>query len=79
MSGPLSLDAESLYQTLCKGVATLLTPNSRLVGITSGGAWLATRLQKDLQGDQLMTPQEIYYLAKTADLMLSVRDAYGKK
>lgn len=37
------------------------------------------RLQKDLQGDQLMTPQEIYYLAKTADLMLSVRDAYGKK
>ena len=48
MSGPLSLDAESLYQTLCRGVATLLTPNSRLVGITSGGAWLATRLQKDL-------------------------------
>ena len=48
MSGALSLDAESLYQTLCKGVAALLAPNSRLVGITSGGAWLATRLQKDL-------------------------------
>jgi hypothetical protein len=30
MSGALSLDAESLYQTLCKGVAALLTPNSRL-------------------------------------------------
>ena len=48
MSGHLSLDAESLYQTLCKGVGALLTPTSRLVGITSGGAWLATRLQKDL-------------------------------
>lgn len=48
MSGHLSLDAESLYQTLCKGVAALLTPTSRLVGITSGGAWLAARLQKDL-------------------------------
>jgi pyrimidine operon attenuation protein/uracil phosphoribosyltransferase len=23
-------------------------PNTRLVGITSGGAWLAERLQKDL-------------------------------
>ena len=48
MSGHLSLDAESLYQTLCKGVGAMLTPTSRLVGITSGGAWLATRLQKDL-------------------------------
>jgi len=48
MSGRLSLDAESLYQTLCKGVGAMLTPTSRLVGITSGGAWLATRLQKDL-------------------------------
>jgi pyrimidine operon attenuation protein/uracil phosphoribosyltransferase len=26
----------------------MLTPTSRLVGITSGGAWLAARLQKDL-------------------------------
>ena len=48
MSGRLSLDAESLYQTLCKGVGAMLTPTSRLVGITSGGAWLANRLQKDL-------------------------------
>ena len=37
------------------------------------------RLQKDLQGEQDLTPQDIYYLAKTADIMLSVRDAYGKK
>ena len=48
MSGNLMLDAESLYQELLKGVRGLLTPHARLVGITSGGAWLAARLQKDL-------------------------------
>ena len=48
MTGNLMLDAESLYQELLKGVRSLLTPQARLVGITSGGAWLATRLQKDL-------------------------------
>ena len=42
------LDAESLYSELLKGVRILLTTNTRLVGITSGGAWLAARLQKDL-------------------------------
>ena len=46
--GNLMLDAESLYTELLKGVRSLLTPSTRLVGITSGGAWLATRLQKDL-------------------------------
>ena len=48
MTGNLMLDAESLYQELLKGVRGLLTPQARLVGITSGGAWLAGRLQKDL-------------------------------
>ena len=48
MSGHLMLNAESLYQELLKGVRGLLTPQARLVGITSGGAWLAARLQKDL-------------------------------
>lgn len=48
MSGHLSLDAESLYLELLKGVRSMLTPDTRLVGITSGGAWLAVRLQKDL-------------------------------
>ncbi len=47
--GNLMLDAESLYAELLKGVRSLLTPTTRLVGITSGGAWLAARLQKDLQ------------------------------
>jgi pyrimidine operon attenuation protein/uracil phosphoribosyltransferase len=45
------LDAESLYTELLKGVRSLLTPTTRLVGITSGGAWLAARLQHDLKLD----------------------------
>ena len=44
----LVLDAEALYQELLRGVRTLATGTTRLVGITSGGAWLAQRLQKDL-------------------------------
>ena len=47
--GNLMLDAESLYKELLKGVRSMLTPTTRLVGITSGGAWLAARLQKDLK------------------------------
>ena len=45
----LQLDAESLYAELRHGVAALLRPESVLVGIWSGGAWLAERLQRDLQ------------------------------
>jgi pyrimidine operon attenuation protein/uracil phosphoribosyltransferase len=45
----LMLDAEALYLELLKGVRALLKPDTRLVGITSGGAWLAERLQADLQ------------------------------
>jgi len=47
-SGALTLDAEALYRELAAGVQRLLAPGTRLVGITSGGAWLAERLQKDL-------------------------------
>jgi pyrimidine operon attenuation protein / uracil phosphoribosyltransferase len=47
-AGALFLDAEALYRELQRGVQQLLTPQSRLVGITSGGAWLAERLQRDL-------------------------------
>jgi len=31
------------------GVSGLLRPGVRLIGVTSGGAWLAERLQRDLQ------------------------------
>jgi len=45
----LMLDAEALYLELLRGVKALLKADTRLVGITSGGAWLAERLQADLQ------------------------------
>ena len=44
----LALDAEALYGELQRGVRHLLTPETRLVGIVSGGQWLAERLQADL-------------------------------
>lgn len=47
----LRLDAEALYRELLRGVPALLGPHGRLVGITSGGAWLAQRLQQDLGRD----------------------------
>ena len=46
--GVLLLDAEALYAELARGVRALLAPGTRLAGITSGGAWLAERLQRDL-------------------------------
>ncbi len=47
-AGNLLLDAEALYQELLRGVRQIITPQIRLVGVTSGGAWLAERMQKDL-------------------------------
>jgi pyrimidine operon attenuation protein/uracil phosphoribosyltransferase len=44
----LNLDAEALYADLLGGVRSLLQPATLLVGIWSGGAWLAERLQRDL-------------------------------
>ncbi len=44
----LALDAEALYKELLRGVRNLCRTDTRLVGITSGGAWLAERLQRDL-------------------------------
>ena len=46
--GALFLDAEALYRQLVRGVESLRAADTRLVGITSGGAWLAERMQKDL-------------------------------
>ena len=43
------LDAEALYARLRDGVGGLLTPQTQLVGIWTGGAWLAERLHADLQ------------------------------
>lgn len=44
----LLLDAEALYADLLRGVRGLLRPDTVLVGIWSGGAWLAERLHRDL-------------------------------
>ncbi len=45
----LQLDAEALYAELRQGVAGLMKTDAALVGIWSGGAWLAERLQRDLR------------------------------
>ena len=47
----LQLNAQALYGNLLEGVKLLLGPQTRLVGITSGGAWLAAQLQQDLKLD----------------------------
>ena len=43
----VSLDAESLYRQLLQGVKPIVGA-AHLVGVTSGGVWLAQRLQADL-------------------------------
>ena len=48
MTIPRDLDAEALYSELLARVRPLVRPDSALVGIWSGGAWLAERLQRDL-------------------------------
>ena len=44
----LALDAEALYAELLRGLRPLLQADTRLVGIVTGGQWLAERLQADL-------------------------------
>ena len=44
----LALDAEALYRELLRGVQLICHADTRLVCVTSGGAWLAQRLQRDL-------------------------------
>ena len=45
---PSSLDAQALYQSLLGNLQSAMAPEAHLVGITTGGAWLAERLQHDL-------------------------------
>jgi pyrimidine operon attenuation protein / uracil phosphoribosyltransferase len=44
----LVLDAEALYLELLAAVRAMQPTQARLVGVTSGGAWLAQRLSQDL-------------------------------
>ncbi len=48
VAGALLLDAEALYADLVLGLRSLTTPQTQLVGVASGGVWLAERLHKDL-------------------------------
>ena len=48
-AGALMLDAQALYAHLLRGLRPMLSAQTRLVGVTSGGAWLAERLQADLE------------------------------
>ncbi len=45
----LVLDAQALYGELLRGIQRMQHPNTHLVGIASGGAWLAERIQLDCQ------------------------------
>ena len=49
MNAALSnLNAQALYQLLLANLRSKLMPEAHLVGITSGGAWLAQALHQDL-------------------------------
>lgn len=52
--GHLSLDAQALYGQMLKDLQERLSPEAHLVGITSGGAWLAERLQADMKRSPVM-------------------------
>lgn len=36
-------------------------------------------LQKDLQNLRELTPEQVYYLSASAQIMLSIRDKYGEE
>ena len=44
----LSLDAPTLFKELRRGVKNLIEADTKLIGIASGGVWLAQQLQTDL-------------------------------
>ena len=53
--GALMLDAEAIYQTLRRQLEFLRTPELRVAGVASGGAWMAQRLQQDWGLDAIAT------------------------
>lgn len=48
MSPPILPDAEALLRELERQIRAVLTPNTGLIGIHTGGVWLAERLHKEL-------------------------------
>jgi len=48
-TGQLALDAQALYAQMLQDLRERVPVAAHLVGITSGGAWLAEKLHSDLQ------------------------------
>ena len=36
-------------------------------------------LQKDLQGNKNLSPEEVFFLSSAAEILLTMRDMYGQK
>lgn len=36
-------------------------------------------LQKDLQGNRNLSPEEVFYLSSAAEILLTMRDMYGQE
>ena len=53
----LALNAEALYGDLADSVRPLLAADTQLVGIVSGGQWLAERLKEKLGVPEVMVAQ----------------------
>lgn len=52
MNYPRALvDAETLFATLRDQMAATIAPDAKLIGVYSGGAWLADRLKLELDGE----------------------------
>ena len=69
----LTLDAEALYTELRSGVQSLWRPGMALMGIWSGGAWLAERLAADL-------PASLGLIGKPAVISSALhRDDFGER
>jgi pyrimidine operon attenuation protein/uracil phosphoribosyltransferase len=47
--GQIAIDAEALFEDLKKGIQPWVSANTHVVGVTSGGAWMAERLGRELQ------------------------------
>jgi pyrimidine operon attenuation protein / uracil phosphoribosyltransferase len=48
---PMLTDAEALFATLREQMAASIAYDAKLIGVYSGGAWLADRLKAELHGD----------------------------
>jgi pyrimidine operon attenuation protein/uracil phosphoribosyltransferase len=53
-TGHLSLDAQALYAQMQKDLRVQVGESAHLVGITTGGAWLAQQLQDDWKRESPM-------------------------